>query len=596
MFRLPPTPMRVLGVFAAVSLIYFIGVDLLMELGLNDMPGREYLSIALDASFILASMLVLRSILEKQYRRLRRVNEALESRYNARTNELKAEIAERSHTEETLRASEQRFRDIAEAASDWLWEAGPDLRFRYVSKRFAELSGLPAELLLGRNPAELFTPASPDQPDLTAGPMHDRRAFHDVGLRLDWNGERRWMLLSGKPVTDMAGQFAGYRGTGSDVTERRGQEQASAALRLRHELILHSLGEGVFGLDSEGRFTFVNPAAQELLGWRNEEVLEKPAQALLAPEPDGALAPESGPGLPRRFRAGVFRRKDGTALPVEFVLAPVIEAGDTTGAVIAFRDITEQRRAAAELTAAKERAEASTRAKSNFLAHISHELRTPLNSIVGFADVMRQEFFGPIGNDRYRDYVNDIGHSAAHLGELIEDLVDLARIEAGRLELEEKSSDVSLLAEEVLSMVRAQAQKAGCSLQNNVPGNLPPVSLDPTRFKQVLLNLLTNAVKFTPAGGRVAVMAEMEPDGGLLVRVSDTGCGMTEDQVETITRPFGQNASGTRSELTGAGLGLPLAKQLMELHGGGMTIASQPNRGTVINLRLPPVRIGVEKI
>lgn len=596
MFRLPPTPMRVLGVFAAASLIYFIGVDLLMELGLDGMPGREYLSIALDVAYILGSVLVLRSILEKQYRRLRRVNEALESRYNARTNELKAEISERRHTEETLRASEQRFRDIAEAASDWLWETGADMRFRYVSKRFSELSGLPIDLLLGRSPAEVFSPTNPSQPEPITGPMAARRAFHDLELLLDWRGERRWMRLSGKPVIDAAGQFAGYRGTGADITERRGEEQASAAFRLRHDLILNSLGEGVFGLDSEGRFTFVNPAAQDLLGWRNEEVQEKRAQAMLAPEPDGALALESGGDFPRRFRAGVFRRKDGTALPVEFVVTPIIEAGETTGAVIAFRDVTEQKRAAAELIAAKERAEASTRAKSSFLAHISHELRTPLNSIVGFADVMRQEFFGPIGNDRYRDYIQDIGHSAAHLGELIEDLVDLARIEAGRLELEEKSSDISQLTEEVLAMVRAQAQKTGCSLQNNVPGNLPPVSLDPTRFKQVLLNLLTNAIKFTPAAGRVAVMAEMEPDGGLLVRVSDTGCGMTDEQIETATRPFGQDASGTRSELTGAGLGLPLAKQLMELHGGGLSIASQPNRGTVVNLRLPPVRIGGEKI
>jgi signal transduction histidine kinase len=278
---------------------------------------------------------------------------------------------------------------------------------------------------------------------------------------------------------------------------------------------------------------------------------------------------------------------------VEYVLSPVIEGGEVSGAVVAFRDVTEQKRTAAELVAAKERAEASTRAKSNFLAHISHQLRTPLNSIVGFADVMQNEYFGPIGNDRYRGYVSDIGHSAAHLGELIEDLVDLARIEAGRLELEEKPSDIAALADEALAMVRPQALQGGCSLQNNVPGNLPPVQLDPTRFKQVLLNLLSNAVKFTPVNGRIAVMAEMEPDGGLLVRVSDTGSGMTDEMQEQVIRAFGSDGGGVRAEKTGAGLGLPLAKQLMELHGGGLSIASQPGQGTVVDLRLPPSRIGV---
>jgi len=248
--------------------------------------------------------------------------------------------------------------------------------------------------------------------------------------------------------------------------------------------------------------------------------------------------------------------------------------------------------AAAELVAAKERAEASTRAKSNFLAHISHQLRTPLNNIVGFADVMRNEYFGPIGNERYRDYVGDIGHSAAHLSDLIEDLVDLARIEAGKLELEEKPSDISLLAEEALSMVRAQATQNGCSLQNNVPGNLPPVQLDPRRFKQVLLNLLSNAVKFTPASGRIAIMAEMEPDGGLLVKVSDTGEGMNDETLDLVTRSFDPGSVSVRSEKAGAGLGLPLARQLMELHGGALSVASEPRQGTVVSLRIPPGRIG----
>ncbi|HVI53092.1 MAG TPA: PAS domain-containing sensor histidine kinase [Candidatus Sulfotelmatobacter sp.] len=590
MFRLPQSPMRILGTYGAVSLVYFVAVDLVMELGLGNVSGKEYISVGLDAAFVIGSVLLLRGVLDNQYRRLRRVNEALEARYNSRTAELRAQISEKTLTEDILRASEQRFRDIAEASSDWLWETGPDLRFRYVSRRFADLTGCSPDLLLNKTPEQLFFPADPAQPSLTDGPMRARQPFHDMEVRLEAQGETRWVRLSGKPVTDAAGQFAGYRGAGSDITERRDLDAASAELRRRHELILNSLGEGVFGLDRDGCFTFVNPAAQELLGWPAVELIEKPARPMLAPDPADAFILSSRRGQPRQFQAALFRRKDGSPLPVEYVLTTVPDQDG--GAVVAFRDVTEQKRAAAELVAAKERAEASTRAKSNFLAHISHQLRTPLNNIVGFADVMRNEYFGPIGNERYRDYVGDIGHSAAHLSDLIEDLVDLARIEAGKLELEEKPSDISLLAEEALSMVRAQATQNGCSLQNNVPGNLPPVQLDPRRFKQVLLNLLSNAVKFTPASGRIAIMAEMEPDGGLLVKVSDTGEGMNDETLDLVTRSFDPGSVSVRSEKAGAGLGLPLARQLMELHGGALSVASEPRQGTVVSLRIPPGRIG----
>lgn len=592
MFRLPQSPMRILGTYGAVSLVYFVAVDLLVEWGLTGVPGREYISVALDGAFVVASVLLLRNVLDHQYRRLRRVNEALEARYNGRTAELRAQIAEKTQTEDILRASEQRFRDIAEAASDWLWETGPDLRFRYVSRRFADLTGLSSDLLLDKSPADLFSPVDSSQPSLDLS-FQARQPFHDAELVMTVAGDKRWILLSGKPVIDAGGQFSGYRGTGSDITERRGRDAASADLRRRHDLILNSLGEGVFGLDHDGCFTFINPAAQELLGWPAAELIDKPARAMLAPDPSEAFAAAvAAPARPRQFQAALFRRKDGSPLPVEYVLTAIPAADDQGGAVVAFRDITEQKRAAAELVAAKERAEASTRAKSNFLAHISHQLRTPLNSIVGFADVLRNEYFGPIGNERYRDYVGDIGHSAAYLSDLIEDLVDLARIEAGKLELEEKASDISQLAEEALSMVRTQAAQSGCSLQNNVPGNLPPVVLDARRFKQVLLNLLSNAVKFTPSGGRIAVMAEMEPDGGLLVKVSDTGEGMNDEALENVTRNNDPGSIAVRSEKTGAGLGLPLARQLMELHGGGLSIASQPRQGTVVSLRLPPSRIG----
>ncbi|OIR00811.1 cell-division control histidine kinase PdhS [mine drainage metagenome] len=579
---------RILSSYGAVSLAFFLGLGLVADGYFPDVPEWHLFRTLLELVFVVASVAVLRHLINRRYHRLRRVNEGLEARLVRQTEALRAELEQRTRTEAMLRQSEQRFRDLAESASQWLWESGPDQRLRTVSRRFDDATGLDGGVLLEAGPEALDLGGEAEGGTLRT--LLDRQQpFQDVPVRFAHQGERRQFLLSGRPLFDAAGHFAGYRGTGEDVTERHLRERAAEQLRHRHELILNGLGEGVFGLDGEGRFTFLNPAALQLLGWSGAELAEKFAAIILAPDPADGFSEAAGQAGGPRHNVR-FRRKDGSWLPVDYVWTAILENGEVNGAVVAFRDITAQLQAERELIAAKERAEEATRAKSAFLAHISHQLRTPLNSIVGFADVMKNEYFGPIGNDRYKGYVDDIGLSAAHLSEVIEDLVDLARIEAGKLVLHEQQADIAALVEDALAMVRPLAGQGGCSLLNNVPGNLPPVLLDPLRFKQVLLNLLSNAVKFTPEGGRVAVMAEMEPDGGLLLQVSDTGIGIGEEDLEKVTQMF-VRGDDSLSNKPGAGLGLPLAKQLMELHGGGLTLASQPQHGTVASLRLPPGRI-----
>jgi len=572
--------------FVCVGLAYFAFVTLLVHGLLPEGLPALVLELLLEAGFLAGTALLFARHMDRQARRMRRVNETLEARVSGRTEELRREVAERARAEETLRLSEQRLRDIAEAASDWLWEIGADLRFKSVSKRFLDTTGLPLDNILDRSPDQVFLPAEAGDEPLTEGWLRKHRPFRDVALVMQTDLGPRIMTLSGRPVFEANGVFAGYRGTGSDITERRQMEQEVERMLRRHEQILTSLGEGVFGLDQDGAFTFVNPAAQEALGWTGPELAGKVAERILTPEPGNGLAILPGPRL-RLNNNATFRCRDGRILPVAFVWTAIVEDGELTGAVVAFRDITEQKRAAAELVAAKERAEASTRAKSDFLAHISHELRTPLNSIVGFADVMRAEMFGPVGNDRYKDYLADIGHSAGHLTEIIDDLVDLARIEAGKLELDPAPTDVAVVVEEALAIIRPQAISANVSLLNNVLGNLPLVSLDAKRLKQVLLNLLSNAVKFSPAGGRVAISTEVEPDGSLLVRVADTGMGIPEEDLDKVIRTFAPGVRETTRDKGGVGLGLPLAKQLMELQGGGLSLASKLNEGTVVTLRLP---------
>ncbi|HVM79379.1 MAG TPA: ATP-binding protein [Stellaceae bacterium] len=242
--------------------------------------------------------------------------------------------------------------------------------------------------------------------------------------------------------------------------------------------------------------------------------------------------------------------------------------------------------------AERRRAESASAAKSRFLANMSHELRTPLNAIIGFSEMMRTEALGPVGSPRYRAYADDINRSGMHLLGLINDLLDLSKIEAGKMELAEGLLELPRLVDDCLLLLRDVARRGKVELAAELPTDLPLLWGDERKLKQVLLNLLGNAVKFTPEGGRVAVRAESERGGGFAIAVSDTGIGIAREHLAIVLEPFGQvrHVEGERAQPHGTGLGLPLSKALVELHGGKLEIESAPGRGTTIRLRLPPER------
>jgi len=261
------------------------------------------------------------------------------------------------------------------------------------------------------------------------------------------------------------------------------------------------------------------------------------------------------------------------------------------GSIATYEDVTEAYRAEVELRAAKEEAEVASRAKSDFLAGVSHELRTPLNAIIGFSEVMRNQMFGPIGDSHYEEYAADIHQSGHHLLSLINDILDLSKIEAGKFALHEDSVTVADTIEAALRLVRQRAEKKEVELVRAVAPRLPRLYADGRALKQVLLNLLTNAVKFTPQEGRVTIGADLAPDGDLVVTVVDTGVGMSAADMEQALTPFGQADSDVARDQEGTGLGLPLSKHLVELHGGSLTIESAPGAGTTIRATFPASRL-----
>jgi signal transduction histidine kinase len=235
-------------------------------------------------------------------------------------------------------------------------------------------------------------------------------------------------------------------------------------------------------------------------------------------------------------------------------------------------------------------AAAANRTKSEFLANMSHELRTPLNAVIGFSDILLQELFGPLGHTRYLDYARDINECGSHLLQVVNEILDLSKIEASKLDLHLEPLDAARIVTTCGRLMSGRAHEAGLILALDLPANehsLPPLRADETKVKQILLNLLSNAIKFTPDGGKVTMHASRDGEGYVLIRVSDTGIGMSEAEMAEAMKPFRQVDNSHTRKHQGTGLGLPLAKALTELHGGTFTIESEPEKGTSVTLRMP---------
>jgi signal transduction histidine kinase len=255
------------------------------------------------------------------------------------------------------------------------------------------------------------------------------------------------------------------------------------------------------------------------------------------------------------------------------------------------RDITHWKNAEEELVAARRAAEAANAQKSDFLAKISHEIRTPLNAIIGFSEVMMEERFGPVGNPRYRDYLRDIHVSGSHLMSLINDLLDLSKIEAGKLELSFESVAINEAIQECVALMQPQANRERIIIRTSLSSGVPNVVADPRSLRQILLNLLSNAVKFTQAGGQVIVSTAIEETGEVVIRIRDTGVGMSEKDIETALKPFRQLATSGRPHGEGTGLGLPLTKALVEANRASFVIDSAINQGTLVKITFPTTRV-----
>ncbi|YBV95347.1 PAS domain S-box protein [Phyllobacteriaceae bacterium JZ32] len=383
-------------------------------------------------------------------------------------------------------------------------------------------------------------------------------------------------------------------------------EEEKRALQTRiDELtgILDTATDGVVIIGSDGLIRSMNHSAAALFGYEPEQIKGKSFSMLFAIESQRAaldyldgLADNGVASVLNDGREVIGREAQGRFIPM-FMTIGKLAASNSYCAVL--RDITHWKRAEEELTNARREAERASSQKTEFLARISHEIRTPLNAIIGFSELMSDEKFGPIGNERYRDYLRDINRSGNHVLALVNDLLDISKIEAGGLDMEFEAVSLNEAIAEAVAIMQPQANRERVIIRSSFPANLPDIVADARSIKQIALNLLSNAVRFTAPGGQVIVSTSYEANGGVVMRVRDTGVGMSPAEIEQALKPFKQVNALKRTpsdghadwRQDGTGLGLPLTKAMVEANRAAFSIESTPGSGTMVEVSFPSTRV-----
>lgn len=413
--------------------------------------------------------------------------------------------------------------------------------------------------------------ADKDQPLRIASPDGSKPAVSGHLLSIPWNESTAMMLVtldSAAPAT--------------------ARPAAAESLAAHAQAMLDIASDGVVTFGRDGTILTANAGAERLFGYDAGQLAGLPFTNLFASDSAAVARNLLQASGPLRSQDVTARTRRGETLALQMSVGMLDETAGTFCA--AFHNLSRWKNTERELVAARKQAEAASAAKSDFLAKVSHEIRTPLNAIIGFSDVMMNERFGPVGNERYREYLKDIHASGTHLISLVNDLLDLSKIEAGKLELSPEPVNLNDLTQQTVALMQPQASRERIIIRTSLAPELPPVVADARSVKQIMLNLLSNSIKFTGAGGQVILSTARTDQGEAVLRVRDTGVGMSEKDLKTALEPFRQLATTSRPDTHGTGLGLPLTKALAEANSARFSIKSAVNAGTLVEIVFPPVR------
>lgn len=361
------------------------------------------------------------------------------------------------------------------------------------------------------------------------------------------------------------------------------------------ENILDTATDGIIVTDHDGGIESINASAEALFGIDHDPGTSRSLNDLFAQESQDTvrdyLAEISQPGVAGILNDGrevIGKEANGGLIPLFVTIGKIGEAGKYC---IVLRDITQWKKAEEEMVNAARSAETASEQKTEFLARISHEIRTPLNAIIGFSDVMIEERFGPVDNERYREYLRDINRSGVHVLDLINDLLDISKIEAGKMELSYEAVDLNQIVSETAALLQPQANGERIIIRTSLSRAVPRVVADVRSIRQIILNLVSNAIKFTGMNGQVVISTVYEGNGEVVLRVRDTGRGMTEKELEYAMKPFQQIGVTDEKRGHGTGLGLPLTKALVEANRAYFDLESKPGEGTIAHVHFPTQRV-----
>jgi len=509
---------------------------------------------------------------------------------------IRINVTPRKLAEQALALSENRYRRIVETAHEGIWVLDAQAKTIFANPAIAAMLQTSVKAMMGRS---LFDYITPDNQLLAEGLLARRRAGeserHEFCFQRQ-DGSPLWTMVSASVISDDEGQFLGCLGMVTDITH---QKMASEVINQQLACIEAAI-DGI-GVLKDDKYIYINKSHLALFGYDDpEQLIGQSWRLLYTPEELQRFETEILPVLmQKKYWRGEAKatRRDGST----FIEGLSLTLTDDGGLIFVCRDISAQKLYEETLQLTNRELERATRLKDEFLANMSHELRTPLNAILGLTDGMREEVFGEI-NEKQRKALNTIHTSSDHLLTLINDILDLSKIEAGKINLQLNSTPIRHLCRVSLDFVKQLAYEKRIQLTLEIPDNLPELSLDERRIRQVLINLLSNAVKFTPEGGKVNLVvsfqaasptdgfpspSELAPAYFIRFVVIDTGIGISLQDLGELFQPFVQIDSTLNRQYAGTGLGLALVKRIVELHGGKMEVSSQVGSGSRFGFVLP---------